>query len=252
MAKTKIGYQNLIETATLITVTDEAIGFEKELAYNWRTFDGWKPITAGVVHYTIDLGTAQPVDYWGLNSHTLGTNGGSIKLQYSSDNFAADTNDFDVLISPADDKTLFQSLALPITARYWRFEVTSTPVSILAVLSLGLALESARGTEVGFVLPRQARMNTVIGNVSDGGAFLGRSVIRRGFKSQINYSIQTLAYARGEWNTFLDHAELKPFFFSWNPKYDDPVYCWMVGDPVNVAFDKVNTVSFGMNIEGLI
>jgi len=81
---------------------------------------------------------------------------------------------------------------------------------------------------------------------------LGRSIIRKGFKSRFNIELQTLDYARGTWHDFIDHAELKPFFFNWNTDYDDVVYAWMERDPIPVSFDRNNTVKMGIRLQGMI
>lgn len=252
MAKPKICYQNLLESASSITVTDEASGFEKELAYNWATYDGWKPSSAGTVYYTVDLGSAMSVDYWAAAAHTLGTNGGSIKLQYSSDNFSADTNDFATAVSPSNDEVMFQTVSTAISARYWRWEITSTPASFFGVLSLGESFEMVRAVRQGFRLPKEARNNRIMNYRAEGGAFLGRSVIHEGIKSMYDVTFQTLNFVRGDWSTFLDHAELKPFFFSWNPDYtDDTVYVWMDGDPDGPSYDTTKTLRASINFMGL-
>ena len=253
MAKPIIGYQNLLEEIPSgISVSDALSGFEKELAYNWRTFDGWQAATPGVSYYTIDLGAPTNVDYWGAASHTLGTNGGSIKLQYDDNALFTSPTDFDVAVTPSDDTTMMQYVTAPISAQFWRWEITSTPTSFFGVLSLGNALEFVRAVRVGFALPREARMNKIMNNKSEGGEFLGRSVIRKGFKSNFKIELQTLDYARGVWHDFVDHAELKPFFFSWNTDYDDAVYAWMDKDVSPTTFDRNNTVQMGLNLKGLI
>lgn len=255
MAKPIIGYQNLLESVPPgdISVTDFIAGFEKELAYNWRTYDGWQAASAGVVYYTVDLGVPTNVDYWAAASHTLGTNGGSIKLQYSATGaFGGEEVDFKTAFSPSDNTTMMQYVTTPVLAQFWRFQITSSPSSFFGVLSLGNALEFVRAVRVGFALPREARMNKIMNNKSEGGEFLGRSVIRKGFKSNFKIELQTLAYARGVWHDFVDHAELKPFFFSWNTDYDDAVYAWMDKDVSPTTFDRNNTVQMGLNLKGLI
>lgn len=252
MAKPKICYQNLLESASSITVTDSTSGFEKELAYDWNTYDGWKASSTGTVYYTVDLGSAMPVDYWASAAHTLGTNSGSIKLQYSSDNFSADTNDFAAAVSPSNDEVMFQTVATAISARYWRWEITSTPVSFFGTLSLGQSLEMVRAVKQGFMLPKEARNNKIMNYRTEGGAFLGRSIIQQGVKFTYDITFQTLAFVRGDWSTFLDHAELKPFFFAWNPDYTaDVVYAWMVGDPKGPAYDTNTTLRASLSMEAI-
>ena len=254
MGKPVVGYENLLELSTsVISVTNAIAGFEKELAYNWKTFDGWQAIDAGAVRYTVDLGSAMDVDYWGAASHTLGLNGGTIKLQYSATGaFAGEETDFAAEFAPTDDSSMMQYVATPVNARYWSFLITSTPSSFFGVLSLGNAMEFVRAVKVGFQLPREARKNKIMNNKSEGGEFLGRSVIRKGFMSNFKINLQTVDYARGTWHDFIDHAELKPFFFNWNIDYDDAVYAWMDKDPTPVSFDRNNTVQMGLKLKGLI
>jgi len=253
MAKPKIGYENLLElTTSTITVTDEVTNFEKELAYNWKTFDGWKAISVGTVYYTVDLGSAMNVDYWGCVKHTLSDTGGSIKLQYSSDNFSGDINDFATAVIPSDDTVMFQTVTTAISARYWRWEITSTPAAFFGVLALGQSLEAVRAVKSGAMLPHEARDNKVLDQRSEAGAFLGRSIINKGIKARIKFDTLPLSYGRVDWSAFLDHATLKPFFYSWNPDYPDTVYAWMDRNPMPTAYDRANTVRVGLNIRGLL
>ena len=253
MAKPKIGYENLLElTTSTITVTDEASGFNKELAYNWKTFDGWKATSSGTVYYTVDLGSAMSVDYWACVKHTLADTSGSIKLQYSSDNFSGDINDFATAVSPTDETVMFQTVSTAVSARYWRWEITSTPAAFFGVLSLGQSLEMVRAVKAGFMLPHEARMNKILDQKSEGGAFLGRSVINKGVGSMIKFDMLPLSFGRVDWSAFLDHAILKPFFFSWNPDYPDAIYAWMDGNPTPTTYDRVNTIRVGLKMKGLL
>ena len=75
-----IGYANLLETASSITVTSEATGFEKENAYNWNTFDYWKGTSTATQDYDIDMGSAQLATYAAIFAHDLHTQGATIEL----------------------------------------------------------------------------------------------------------------------------------------------------------------------------
>lgn len=247
MARPKIGYENFFTTGT-VTVTGEATGFNKEFAYDWNTYDFWKNDSAGIAHITVDMGAAQTADYGAIAAHNLGTNGGSIQVQSSTNN--STWTNRGSLISPTTNSPIFISF-IATSARYWRLQITSTPASTIGVAAIGQAFELTRAASAGFVLPREARTNKIINNVSEGGAFLGKSVIAQGFTASYTFGIQTLAFVRGDWSSFIDHAVAKPFFFSWNPDYDDGVYCWIEGDPSPPAYDRVNTLSVGMNLRGI-
>jgi len=87
--------------------------------------------------------------------------------------------------------------------------------------------------------------------MSEGGAFIGRSLVRKGIKADMTFTLQTLTFARGSWRTFLDHAQLKPFFLTWNPTYGDTVFCWMEGDPTPPSYSTHTLLDVGMSIRGL-
>ena len=61
-----------------------------------------------------------------------------------------------------------------------------------------------------------------------GGAFLGRSLYRKG--NQVNIVTDGLdpSWVRSSWEPFMEHAELKPFFFSWDDdNYPaEAAFCW--------------------------
>ena len=163
-----IGYKNLFDTASSVAVTSEASGFEKENAYDWLTYDWWKAAAAGVVYITLDMGSAVSADYWALASHDLPDNSGTIKAQYSSDNFAADINDFDTVQTPSDNAPIFRKVTSR-SARYFRFEINSTgAASLIGQLCIGEVLTLPSGIPIGFTPPNFNRDHTVLNSVSAG------------------------------------------------------------------------------------
>jgi len=250
VAKPKFGYENFFTTGT-VTVTSEATGFPKENAYDWNTYDYWKANAAGVVYLTVDYGSARPADFFGIAAHTLFDNAATIQCQYSTDNFSASIVDIGDLVTPVDSSPIFNVFTLT-SARYWRLKITSTgAASAIGVASIGASLEMDRAVGSGAMLPKESRMDKIINQTSEGGQFIGRSIIRKGVKFSLSFTIQTLAFARDDWSTFIDHAEVKPFWYSWNPDYDDAVFCWMDGFPMPPKFDRPNTMTLGMQLMGL-
>lgn len=250
MAKPKFAYENFFTTGT-VSATSEATGFPKENAYDWNTYDYWKANSDGIVYLTVDYGSDVAADYWAVAAHTLFDNAGTVQLQYSTDNFSASIVNIGDLVTPTSNSPLFHAFT-STTARYWRLKITSTgAASAIGVASIGSALEMSRAVSTGAELPREARRDNIINQISEGGQFIGRSLISKGVSFSLVFDIQTLAFARGSWSAFLDHAELKPFWYSWNPDYDDPVFCWMNGFPSSPKFDRPNTITLGMKLQGI-
>ena len=237
-----VGLTNLVKSGA-VTVTSEATGFEKENAQSWKTSSWWQAAAAGTVYFTIDMGSAVPVDSWGIVGHDLSDNSGTIKAQYSTDNFAADTNDFDTVQTPTDGATIFRKVTSQ-TKRYFRFEISSTgAASFIANFYLGVATSLSKGMNSPFSPANYNRDRKIMNNISEGGQFLGRTLRRNGSKITISQKNVTRTWIDSNWITIADHIELYPFYFIWDqenfpteaaycmtdkkidyPKYQDNIY----------------------------
>lgn len=211
-------YDNVLPTASAISVTSEATGYAKENAYDWLTWDFWKPTAAGTVYYTVDLGAAQLLNAWGLYAHDLGANGASIKLQYSSDNFAADINDVGIAVSPTGTEPVLKTFTA-INARYWRWEIASASVaSKIGVLMLGSYLQPPAPLEVGHEPDSMASQYEPMVNLSQESAILGASLYKKPFPGKLDISLLTPDWIRNYWYPFLQHVEQSPKGFLYLPQ----------------------------------
>ena len=221
-----MGLTNLVKSGT-VTVTSEATGFEKENAQSWKTSSWWKAAAAGTVYFTIDMGSAVPVDCWGIVGHNLADNSGTIKPQYSNDNFAADTNDFDTVQTPTNGATIFRKVTSR-NYRYFRFEINSTgAASFFANFYLGVAQSLPSGMPSPFSPANLNRDRKIMNNISEGGQFLGRILRRNGSKVRIKQKNITRTWIDANWNAIADHIELYPFYFLWNEEIfpSEAAYC---------------------------
>lgn len=230
ISKPRIGYVNLLESAITTSATSEAEGFEKENAYDWRLDDWWKPETTGTHYLTAAYSAAVHADYFAVFGHDLHTYNASVKLQYSTDGGAnwSDATDY---VSPARGLVIFRSFDR-IGAHRWRVVLLSAsgPASI-GMIAFGESLQIPRQFGTGFTPPNLARKNEIMGQQAEKGAFLGQSVRRNGVKFSIQRDVLEPGWVREEWEPFMDHAETKPFFFSWDYENHpwEAAYCWMQG-----------------------
>lgn len=227
-----IGYNNILETGT-VTVTSEASGFEKENAYDWNSYDYWKAAASGTVYLTVDMGTSTTVDYWALAFHDLHDNAGTIKPQYSSGATSPFSwSDLDTVQTPTDGKTIFRPVT-EVSARYYRFEISSTgsplTASAIGMLSLGQSLTLQRGMQAPFVTPIYGRDKEILNSITKGGQFVGRTVQSSGQKFDIKQKAVTEAWIESNWEGLINHIEVKPFFFLWDQENHptEAVYAWM-------------------------
>ncbi len=246
-----IGHQNHLEAGT-VTVTSEVAGFEKENAYDWILSDGWKAGAAGTVRLTVDMGAPVSANYWAIAGHDLHDNNGTIRAQYSSDNFAADINDFDTIYAPTDGNP-YGRVVTARTARYLGFLMSSTTLaSVIGQLSIGQVLELPNGMPVGFTPTSIANMDDVSGNISETGQFIGRSVKREGKEFTITQEAVTPAWILANWPGLYSHVIKKPFFFlSVDEGFsDDTVFCWTDGKIQMPRYKTPVYMTFNIKVNG--
>ena len=249
MSNPVIGYNNLLESGT-VSASTEATGYEKENAFDWLTYDWWKP-TAVTAYLTVDMGSATACDYFALAGHDLGTQGAGVVLQYSTDNFAADINDAFTTLTPSDDSVIFQSFTSQ-SKRYWRVKLT-TAVASLGTVAFGERLDMPEGMGVGFIPPTMSFDDDVTNNRAHGGAYLGRSVLREGASGSISFDLLTPAFVRSDWMPFIEHARSKPFFLSWDEtNYSgEAAYCWTDGAITPPKYSHTNYMSASLKYKAL-
>lgn len=120
-----------------------------------------------------------------------------------------------------------------VSARYWRFQFFDEAVaSKIGIASFGKRVDLPVGMRVGFTPPHQGQRFSHLPQISESGLFIGRTLRRRQYETDIN-----LQHVAGDWvrqhlQGLLSHAEEKPFFFSWDK--DQPwetAYCWLRDNP---------------------
>jgi len=209
----RIGYRNLFDSATTITATDEAAGFEKENAFNWNLFDWWKPASTGTKYLKAAFASAVTANYFGVFGHNLHTYSDTVKLQYSTDDIS--WSDATTAQAPATGKVIFVTFS-DITAKYWRIEYITTGPGTLGACSFGEVLELPQFMDIGFAPPTLIRNNKYTDKSTVKGVPLPRSIERMPGKITIMQTLADPVWMRSDWIPFIDHAETKPFFFSWD------------------------------------
>lgn len=248
-----LGHTNLIPGGT-VTVTSEATGFEKENAYDDFPSDFWKAGAPGTVYLTVDMGVNTNVDWWGVAFHDLADNSGTIKPQYSNDNFAADTNDLDTVQTPSDGSVIFRNVSDP-NQRYYRFEISSGGVaSSIGALYFGSATALQRGMRPGFTPPRFARDTKTMVNKSEGGASLGLSLIQEGYKFNISQNHVDTSWMDSNWLDLIQALEVNKFWFVWDleNRPTEAIYTWLDGPQRKPTYESPLYQEFMLKCKGLI
>ncbi|MBZ9975475.1 hypothetical protein [Mesorhizobium sp. BR-1-1-10] len=204
----RLGFENLLENGTVVASSENA-DFPVENAFDWLTSDFFKPATSGTINIDLTLTGADSADYFAFYGQDLYAHGGTIKLQYWD---GAAYQDCFAALTPTDNTPQFISFASQ-TSTKWRVVITCTSVFSIAVIAFGAQLALEYGMYLGWTPPKFGRNTQLINSQSDGGAFLGRSIISRGVSSTLVVQYASDVWMRANWLNFVRHAEQKPFFF---------------------------------------
>lgn len=250
-AKPRILYDNLMRTGdpTSIVASSEPdpTNYSYQNAYDDRPYTYWKCMD-GTQYLTFVFATAVPVSAYGLYSNNLAEAGAQITLEYST-NAGVTWTAFSAAEAPIDTSPIYRSKAVVSAAR-WRWKIVSTVPVYLGCMSFGVDFAFERGTWVGFSPPRLARDTTLTTNVSQGGVFLGRSIIRNGAEFSFNLDKLTMEWVYEVWYYFMLHAERRPWFLLWERKNHpaEAAFCWSRGDTPKPSISHPNFMAASMNV----
>ncbi len=224
MAKSQIGYDNILLTATL-TGTSVDSDYPLSNLKNWNSYQQYKPADAGTKYINIDAGAAVDVDYIGIFNHNLGQTSSTIKLQWSNDGSTGWT-DLTSALTANNGRTIYDSFT-QVSKQYFRLEITGSTDLAVGIIAVGEALELYRHLSTGFAPPHMTKKATFNTNLTDTAMLLGRSV--KNIKNELKFSMEAIpaTWIRDNWEAFTDHAEQKAFFFSWDAEnyVDEAVFC---------------------------
>jgi len=245
LSHSRIGYQSYTRTGT-VTASSEATDFPADAPLNELTYEFWRPVSLPAT-WTLNAGSIVAVNYFGIAAHTLGSSGNTVTIQSSPDNTTWTTIDS---ITPTDNSPimfLFES----VSAQYYRIEITSGVIPSVGVIYIGTVLEMLRPCYAGLTPISLSRDTVIRPNRSEGGQWLGRSVIRSGSSMSVNYTNLDNAWVRSTFRDFIDDAVTYPFFFAWRPdNYPEDVgYVWVSDDikPSNSGTRDLMNVSIQMS-----
>lgn len=267
LRNSRIGYQNFV--TELNVVADAVAGFPARALGNPFTYELWKPPTNPAT-VTVDMGASRSVDYIGIAAHALA--GCSVTVLTSPDGSTYTEQRQAVILKNRPVMLLFE----PVTARYVQLKVEGwgeEPTLLLdfagqqygagdatdiggayaGVLYVGASLQMQR-SQYGGVTPQPFTKSTEIRpSVSEGGQWLGRSVVRKGFTADTAWKHLKADWVRDKFLPFIDHAVEGEgaFFIAWRPDgfADEVFYAWTDSDirPSNMGVADFMEVSFSFS-----
>jgi hypothetical protein len=245
LSHSRIGHQTYTRSGTA-TASSAQVDFPADAPLNELTYEFWRP-TALPATWTLDAGSSVSANYFGIAAHTLGTSGNTVTIQGSSDGISYASIDS---ITPSDNSPIMFLFA-GVSYRYWRLSITGVTIPSIGVVYVGTVLEMLRPCYGGLTPISLSRDTVIRPNRSEGGQWLGRSVIRSGSSMSVNYTNLDNAWVRSTFRDFIDDAVTYPFFFAWRPdNYPEDVgYVWVGEDikPSNLGTRDLMNVSIQMS-----
>jgi hypothetical protein len=217
----------------------DPVNYSYQNVYDGRAYTYWK-VAAGTNYLTFVFPSAKSVNAYAFYSpgeETLFNLGGTFQLQYSIDG-GANWLDFHAAEAPTNSTPIYRSEDDTISASRWRWKFICASDFYISILSFGTDFEFERGDWVGVSPPKFARDTTLTNNTSQGGNWLGRSIIRNGMILSFNIEWTTESFMHNYWYDFVIWAERKPWFLLYNglDYPSDAAYCWTapdIGKPMN-------------------
>lgn len=240
LSHARIGYDNRVTTATAGSAIN---GFPASSVANPLTYEFWRPVgTSGVLTALFNAG---PVDYVGIAAHNMA--GGSVKVEVL---VGASWVEIDT-VSPTSNAPLMFLFA-QVTASGVRLTVSGTAPSI-GVLYAGKVLAMQRKVWGGINPINFARRTTIRPNVSEGGQWLGRSIIREGSETSVTWRNLSYDWYKSDFDPFVEAARTRPFFFAMKPdKYPEiSGYVWTADDITPSISGTRNFMDVTVGMEGL-
>jgi hypothetical protein len=239
LRNSRIGYQSITFDKTPTASSTEA-GFSALAPTYPTTYEYWKP-SAMPATWAIDNTTEAVCDYAGVAGDIEGT---TIQVQSSDDGTTWETQ-----VEGVATKKVAMFLFEEIGARYWRLRFVNGSPKV-SVIYIGKALTMQRSIYVGHTPITLSRATEYSNNLSEGGQYLGRSIIRGGVVTGAAYQHLTADWYRANFDPFVKDARTRPFFFAWRPvPYPQEVgFVWTSGDirPQNTGPRDFMSVSFNM------
>lgn len=207
--------------------TDQAISN----ATSWPTYGGgWQTSVISDHTAVVSFPQTESGQGYAIHKHNFGDLGLTVKLQNSQDGAVwSDISGSEQ--TPANNKTLFFIASDSETAPFWRVFISghSSGTMRVAQIFIGPVLRAFQSPGPGWSPPNLALNNTYITSRSDGGDFLGRSLIRKGSKTRFTMQAVRESWLRSDWVGFMEAAEEHPFYYSWDsvnfPK--EVAYCYV-------------------------
>lgn len=226
-----IGWHNLIDINNVSSSYEDAAYPVTNLA-NPSTAARWQSTHSTVQYITVDVQSAEGVDYVGLARHNLGSTSATIEVQVLPPGITTAWQTVsEERILPHDQPTILRFERQPVSGVRLRIVPNGLPPRI-AVMHVGQLLQMPRGLQEGHVPAHLASSDDIVTGLAESGDYLGRVVTRQSLNSGVSFKFISKAWFDANMLPFVKVARGSPFFFAWMPDLypDETAFAWTTSD----------------------
>lgn len=205
-----------------------------------NTYKGWEFTHDGssTFSWIVELPANVDMDTFCIGAHNISSISGTVEIFYDTD--AAIGGFISVgTATPSDSRPIMMHLSSTVSVRRVQVSITSSVAGYVKIgyISAGVALQLQRPFFSGHTPITMADNTVYRNNMTDGGEFTSRSIIRKGFSNNV-----TLDNVDRTWiqNYFLDFKEVSKeylYFIAWNLlEYPNEVGLCMTGGDISLQF----------------
>jgi len=244
----KFLFENRLDDAVPVASSTAAGDYNVLNLRDWRPFTWWKPVAMPAT-VTVDCGSAKAADYALIYGHDLFTQGATVEIRGSTDNFGA-SNVLVATSTPASNDPKLLTFA-SVSFRYWRVRLTGATAPQLAIAAIGAALEAPVFVEGEFSpIDRKIEGQT---NRNENGQAIGRIVDFESWSAEITLRNVAWSWAR---NTFLPAWKSKlrgqPFGFCWESDlFPEDVHLVAAGDELKIPHRAGSFCDVQISVDGV-
>lgn len=213
MGYPKLLFDNRFADAVPVASSTAAGNFAAANVGDARPYTWWQP-TALPAQLTVDCGAAKAADFAWFYGHDLFTQGASVEIHGSTDNFVASDVTVVASFAPASNNSFLLEFA-SASYRYWRLVVTGgATMPSLAIVMIGAALVMPHHLPVGF----DPRGRDVVSqsNSNEVGQPLGTIIDFEQMQKTLQFTVPQ-AWVRSDWEpAWESNLRGSPFGFAWD------------------------------------
>jgi len=231
-----VGYETRV-TSQNVSSTTSASGFPASNLANPSTNLRWQGVATSPEqdeYVTLNLQTAEEVDYIGIARHNLGSAEIPVSIEVEDDTVSPATWSevvSDTLL-PNDGPVIFRFTPQAVTRIRIRMQ-PGTAAPEAAVVYCGKLLVLQRRIYVGHTPITDGIATEAISGRSQAGHYLGTIILNETTRTTIELQNLTPAWYRSNMRPFLQQTRRRPFFWGWRPTDypNEAGFVWLTNDP---------------------